>query len=81
MYRSVGIPPSDKKRNAERTGHLGSAALAEAQRKVADGLGQRLDRHRLVVGEVVVLGTSRGWVGGGGGGGGRGEGGGGGATG
>jgi len=55
MYRSVGIPPSDKKRNAERTGHLGSAALAEAQRKVADGLGQRLDRHRLVVGEVVVL--------------------------
>jgi len=24
-------------------------------KEVADGLGQRLDRHRLVVGEVVVL--------------------------
>lgn len=55
---AVLVEASDEKGNAERTAHDGLftvGTLAEAQGKVADGLGAALDTKRLVVVEGVGL--------------------------
>ena len=52
------VPPGDEQRHAKGPRHRGLAlvvALTKVEREVADGLRQRLDGHRLVEGETVVL--------------------------